>query len=94
MIIEKIVAPCDLSSKEPYGTQWHADLESGKQIWIQTSEDIENPKWVRLGDLYEMLVTSYKSSDMKKLFGKLLTGMMLINQYGPEKYIPGLEECL
>lgn len=94
MIIEKIVAPCNLSSKEPYGTQWHADLESGKEIWIQTAEDTQNPKWVRLGDLYEMLVISYGTPDLNKLFSQLLTGMMLINQYGPDEDIPGLEECL
>ncbi len=60
MIIKKIVAPSKLCC-EPYLTEWHANLESGMQIWIQTSEDETNPKWIRFGDLYEMSVLKYRS---------------------------------
>lgn len=67
MKIEKIVAPCDLSSKEPYGTEWHADLESGKQIWIQTNKDIDNPKWIRLGDMYEDYYINGRDSHYSEL---------------------------
>lgn len=76
MKIEKIVAPCDLSSKEPYGTEWHADLESGKQIWIQTNKDIDNPKWVRLGNLFEEYYDYEKGSGLRSL----LNGILLINE--------------
>lgn len=52
MIIKKIVAPSKLCC-EPYLTEWHADLEAGMQIWVQTSKDENDPKWIRLGDLFE-----------------------------------------
>ncbi len=52
MIKKMMTAPCSLNT-EPYLTEWHADLESGMEIWIQTSEDESNPKWVRLGSLFE-----------------------------------------
>jgi len=53
MIIEKVVAPENLSNKEPFGTPWIADLEYGKQVWIQTSKEDDKPKWIRLGEIYE-----------------------------------------
>lgn len=53
MIIEKVVAPENLSNKEPQGTRWIADLESGIQVWIQISQDSDKPNWQRLGDVYE-----------------------------------------
>lgn len=53
MIIEKVVAPENISNKEPYGTKWYALMEHGTEVWIQTSPDQEKPKWCRLGDLYE-----------------------------------------
>ncbi len=53
MIIEKVVAPENISNKELFGTPWIADIESGKQVWIQTSKDEDKPKWVRLGQIYE-----------------------------------------
>ncbi len=49
-----MTAPCSLNT-EPYLTEWHADLESGMEIWIQTNEDESNPKWVRLGNLLEII---------------------------------------
>ena len=61
MIKKMMTAPCSLNT-EPYLTEWHADLESGMEIWIQTSEDQENPKWVRLGYLYEKSVMADKPS--------------------------------
>lgn len=63
MVIKKIVAPSNLCV-EPYLTQWYADLESGMQIWIQTNEDNKNPKWVRLGALYEASFYEDKHSDI------------------------------
>ena len=51
-MIEKIVSPSK-QSIEPFGTVWAASLEEGMKIWIQSSEDQENPNWKRLGDLYE-----------------------------------------
>jgi hypothetical protein len=62
VVINKIVAPSKLCC-EPYLTEWHANLEIGMQIWIQTSQDPENPKWIRLGDLYEATVAANKTSD-------------------------------
>jgi len=53
-----MTAPCSLNT-EPYLTEWHADLESGMEIWIQTSET-EEMKWVRLGSLYEKMVNKHK----------------------------------
>lgn len=51
---------------EPYLTEWHADVEPKKQIWVQSSKDSENPKWVRLGDLFEdMIITHKKKLSMK-----------------------------
>ena len=52
MIIEKVVAPENLN-KEPYDTRWIADLEDGKQVWIQISKDIDKPNWLRLGEVFE-----------------------------------------
>ncbi len=49
-----MTAPCSLNT-EKYLCEWHADLESGMEIWIQTSEDENNPKWVRLGHLLEII---------------------------------------
>ncbi len=53
MIIEKVVAPENLSNKEPFGTPWIANVEAGQQVWIQTSKDEDKPRWVRLGEIYE-----------------------------------------
>jgi len=55
MVINKIIAPENLSHKESFGTTWIADLEGGKQVWIQTSKDDDKPNWIRLGLLYEEL---------------------------------------
>lgn len=62
MIIEKVVSPENISNKEPYGTHWIANLESGKKVWVQCSKNEENPKWVRLGDLSESLYIRHGSS--------------------------------
>lgn len=53
VMIKKMLTPPTNLSKEPYLTEWHADLEGGLEVWIQTNEDEENPKWVRLGSLLE-----------------------------------------
>jgi hypothetical protein len=53
MIIEKVVAPENISNKEPYGTKWVADLESGKQVWVQISKEKDKAEWIRLGSLCE-----------------------------------------
>jgi len=64
-VIEKIVSPSNAASCEEYGTIWIADLESGKEIWLQTSLDEEFPKWRRLGDLYEQIfLNSPESQDI------------------------------
>lgn len=55
MEIMKRMSPPNNLQREPYKTQWYADLESGLQIWIQCSPDQENPKWRRLGDVLEEL---------------------------------------
>ncbi len=56
-----MTAPCSLNT-EPYLCEWHADLQSGMEIWIQTSEDESKPKWVRLGSLYEWIwMNTYRS---------------------------------
>lgn len=60
MIKKMMTAPCSLNT-EPYLTEWHADLESGVEIWIQTSET-EEMKWERLGNLYERAVLADKPS--------------------------------
>ncbi len=57
MIIEKIVAPSKMQ-KEPQKTIWIADLESGKEIWIQVNKDSEDPNWRRFGELCEIFVVS------------------------------------
>jgi hypothetical protein len=62
MIIEKVVAPENLSNKEPVGTQWIADIESGKQLWIQISDDINKPNWQRVGHLYEIYLMENMNS--------------------------------
>ncbi len=49
----KLCVPTNLFSFAPYGTRWLADLESGNQLWIQTSENPKHPKWVRLGEFLE-----------------------------------------
>lgn len=49
-----MTAPCSLNV-EPYLCEWHGDLETGIEIWIQTSEDQENPKWMRLGNILEKI---------------------------------------
>jgi len=54
MIKKMTTNPCSLN-KEKYLCEWHSDLESGMEIWIQTSEDEGNPKWVRLGNLLEKI---------------------------------------
>jgi len=51
-IIRKIIAPTK-QHHEPFLTLWIADLEEGKQIWIQTSKDIDKPQWERAGMLFE-----------------------------------------
>lgn len=51
-IIRKIISPTK-QHHEPYLTLWIADLEQGKQIWVQNSEDIEKPLWERYGDIVE-----------------------------------------
>ncbi len=53
--LEKFTTPSDRASSEEYGTKWVANLESGVQIFIQTSLDKEQPKWVRLGTIVEFL---------------------------------------
>lgn len=67
IVIEKIVAPSNRSSKEALGTVWIADLESGKEVWVQVSQDQENPKWKRLGDLYEELFIASPDGQEKLL---------------------------
>jgi hypothetical protein len=59
-----LTAPCSLNI-EPYLTEWHADLESGMEIWIQTSEDESNPKWERLGNILERI---WRSTEEMGLF--------------------------
>ncbi len=61
MVVKKIVAPSNLCC-EPYKTEWHADLETGMQIWIQINKDELNPKWIRLGELFESAVRASKPS--------------------------------
>lgn len=62
MIKKMMTAPCSLNT-EPYLCEWHADLESGMEIWIQTSEDQEHPLWVRLGMLFEKCYIKDKCLD-------------------------------
>lgn len=50
---KKLCIPTNLFSFAPYGTRWIADLESGTQLWIQTSRKPNNPKWVRMGEFLE-----------------------------------------
>ena len=50
---KKHFPPTNLFSFAPYGTRWIADLESGTQLWIQTSRKPDNPKWVRMGEFLE-----------------------------------------
>lgn len=38
---------------EKFLCEWYADVEPCKQIWIQTSEDENYPKWKRLGTVFE-----------------------------------------
>lgn len=52
MIKKMMTAPCSLD-REPYLCEWHADLESGMEIWIQISKDQEHPDWIRMGNLFE-----------------------------------------
>lgn len=39
--------------KNEFGSIWDADMESGLEVWVQSSNEIDNPKWVRLGELFE-----------------------------------------
>lgn len=55
---KKLCVPTNLFSFAPYGTRWIADLESGTQLWIQTSRKSENPKWVRMGEFLESFCLS------------------------------------
>jgi len=61
-MIEKIVAPSNILNNESYGTLWVADLESGKQAWVQASQEREKPKWVRVGTLYEKWMIHFQHS--------------------------------
>jgi len=76
-LIQKIIAPTNQHHDE-YLTMWIADLEEGKQIWIQTSKDQDKPKWERLGFLYEELVLEEQAyqenmlNDVQLLFPKRL----------------------
>lgn len=48
--------PTNLSSFEDFGTFWVADFEEGAQVWIQTSFDKNEPKWIRYGDWCEKMI--------------------------------------
>lgn len=61
MVKNMITLPTHLDH-EPYLTEWHADVEPGMQIWIQSSKDQENPRWVRLGELFEHAILTKKKS--------------------------------
>jgi hypothetical protein len=40
-------------SKEPQGTLWCADLEGGKELFIQTADNKNRPHWIRVGEFLE-----------------------------------------
>ena len=75
-----MTAPCSLNT-EPYLTEWHADLESGMEIWIQTSEDQENPKWVRLGNLFEKIWLNTSRGEFEQHSPMDITGINDIDFY-------------
>lgn len=66
MIKKMITIPTRLDS-EPYLTEWHADVEPKVQIWIQCSKDLQAPKWIRLGELYEEAVLKGKTNHLKDI---------------------------
>ena len=70
-VTRKFSCPTNLSSFEEYGTIWIADMENGIQIWIQTSKESNNPKWIRLGDLLEI---SYNNNP--KAYEKTVNSML------------------
>lgn len=72
MIIKKIVAPSNLE-REKYLTLWHADLEIGQQLWVQSSKDEEHTKWIRLGDMLEQLAIMPENEALLKEFVRLIS---------------------
>lgn len=70
--LEKFTMPFDTSTKEEYGTQWTANLESEIQTFFQTSSDKEHPKWVRLGEMVESIYRrdeTYKIINIDEIVG-------------------------
>ena len=61
MVKDMITLPTHLDH-EPYLTEWHADVEPAIQIWIQCSRDPENPRWIRLGELFEQAILAGKTT--------------------------------
>ncbi len=42
-------------SKEPHLSLWYMAENSPTSVYIQTSEDEQNPIWLKLGDVLEMI---------------------------------------
>lgn len=72
--LEKFTAPNDITNCEEYGTKWVANLESGIQVFFQTSRDKDHPKWVRLGDIVEFLYVHKEiRSDIETLIKEMVS---------------------
>jgi hypothetical protein len=58
--IVKYTTPTNLSSFEEYGTVWITEKDNGTIVWMQTSKDSTEPKWIRIGDIIEHYIISGK----------------------------------
>ncbi len=66
------VVPTNLFNFHPFGTVWIADMERGKELWIQTGKDFKKPKWKRLGEYLEWIAL-----DNPELFTEMVTRPIL-----------------
>ncbi len=61
--------------KEPSGSLWHADMESGIEMWIQCGES--EPDWKRIGDIYEKYFITFP--DQQEVMGTTMMMLAFIN---------------
>lgn len=54
MIVRSSKLPM-IIDKLPHRSWWVADVDEGKEFYIQISADIENPQWIRLNKLIDTM---------------------------------------
>lgn len=61
-------------NKEPFLSVWWMDDPTVSQCYIQINEDSNNPIWVSLGSLFELLIkniTNFESTVLKDMLNAL-----------------------